>query len=229
MNINLDTLANYGAFIASLVSIGTLWNVSRQRIHSNKPDLHIKSKKINIEFVEKNEFPKFRGTDNDSGTLVVYNIGLGTAKNIEFEWAINKKTFEKLKKYDLSSKYSIDGQILGRITLSSEEKEEKKRYIRILDIPKQQVDFILPYKSDSNSNETIFIPTGVSIIYGIYAEYLYDKEKSLDQVIFENFNVRLIVKYQDITGKPYKDVFNFKMGYISYGFRNIYGKYEIIK
>ena len=95
MKFDLTSLSSIAAFTTSMVSLGTLWQVRKQRWIANQPDTFIKNKESTIKIGKKNlvddhieliDLMKF----NQDMYLDLFNIGLGPAKDILVEWNFDK-------------------------------------------------------------------------------------------------------------------------------------------
>lgn len=149
-------VSSIGTFLSSIFVLVTLFELRTQRKQSYMPELVIPD----VCFNYNNEHPnyiKIWMTDDDKGlSLKVHNIGLGVAKNIDFEWHYD--IHGMIEKF-----YQLNCEDKGEITLDSE--ENRLYYIKnketlagsSLSIDNRHVDFLLPY-SDSAEPYNLELP-----------------------------------------------------------------------
>ncbi|WP_241663107.1 XtrA/YqaO family protein [Planococcus citreus] len=226
----LNNIIIIAPLLTSLVALGTLWNVSRQRIISNRPDIHFKPKDIIIKFDEKDKLPYVESKNDDSLESAIFNIGLGTAKNIKAKWVIDEKNFDKLKEFDDKDEYIFEKISGGDRMFYSIKKIRSNEEAMVRLSYTHDFDFILPYKTNEEPEEFLEPSASIRYIYGIYSELLFNRlEEGQDLDLEEDFNCRLEISYQDISGKKYNDIFKMKLEYKHLGSHGANAYYQLVK
>ncbi|PGZ95178.1 hypothetical protein COE51_21355 [Bacillus pseudomycoides] len=187
--MDIKTVTSIATFITSLVSLGTLWNVTKQRLTSNRPDIYVKDKPFKMSLAQPENI-----------TLPIYNIGLGSAKNIKITWKLDDEFVIKVKELDINNDNLIEYESKSNVYVG---KHNKLIYL-IHDL-NEKIDFLLPYKSDSSTTDTILMPHSLTVLYSIYIELSvkHNIYKQEELFIFE-------INYQDVNNKRYTKQFNVK-------------------
>lgn len=227
---NINNFAIWAPLITSLVSLGTLWNVSRQRIISNRPDLHFESKSININYETSENAPNIESQEKENLNPKIFNIGLGTAKNLEVEWIIDKTKLNEIKKYDINNRYSFDfiGKNTNEFWIIEDHEKKWSSATRLSTF--QKIDFVLPHKSNEVSETFLLMHSSFLYIYGIYTELFY-RHFLLGKINpsgNEDFNIKLKVSYNDISGKFYVKFYKLNVEYNSYSKREAQMNFQFI-
>ena len=189
-------VSSLGTFLSSIFVLITLFELRTQRKQSYIPELIIPD----VCFDYNNEFSRYidiwKMDDGNALSLKVYNVGLGVAKDVNFEW-----------KYDVNSMiekfYQLSNPDKGEMNI-----DKKNDLICCKDgsFPlrdTQHINFLLPYSnSNSNSNSA---DLDLSISY-TYISYIIYKNTQIKEIFdLKEFDgmlcpLNLIVKYKDIGG-----------------------------
>ena len=204
MTFEITNLIAWVPLLTSIVALGTLWNVSRQRIISNRPDLHVKSSKVEINYNLSNKIPHFvSNTSSDDFFLPLYNIGLGTAKDISITWLLKHEDITRVKLLDVDNEYFIENGRYPRSRTLEIKKESIGVGVEFMNLGEmlvEKIDFILPYKADQDTLDYLRIHPSITTLLSILCELKYNKKNDIQ---LENFQMSFDLKYKDINGKNY--------------------------
>lgn len=199
--MDIKTITTVATFITSLVSLGTLWNVTRQRITSNRPDLYIKENYFTVLINQKNLHTNWYDIEgNENYALYLFNIGLGSAKNVKITWELDEENIINLKKLDINNLYHLEYSPIEFVSLTYGAGNAQQGLLTKNDLY-QTLDFVLPYKPSDDNLDSIEIPSSVRILFVIYIEQLVNQGKLNDLPTFINHNIKLA--YTDINNKKY--------------------------
>jgi hypothetical protein len=220
--MDIKTLASIATFITSIVALGTLWNATKQRLSANRPDIYIKDKIFKMNIAQSDKLPKFEDKE-----LSIFNIGLGAAKNIKITWELDEEYFIKVKQLDKNNDYHIEsshevGNRFKSFTIGSG--HHLATIINLKNDLINSIDFIVPYKSDSDSFVSFTIPHSIMTLFGIHIELWY-KNQDLSEAIEKGFNFE--VTYLDIHNKKYKKEFKAKFSVNSILDKEVNGSIEV--
>lgn len=202
--MDIKTLATIATFLTSIVSLGTLWNATRQRLTANRPDIYIKKENYLMRFAQKNKMPKLVNRDgNEEFMLPIHNIGLGVAKKIQIKWKLDEEFVIKVKGLDKDNDYNINYEF--------PKKDSGSQFLVISSdstgsVPNlkwdllTEIEFLFPYKSDNEVNDLLKIPKSIIYLYGIYTELCY-KHTKLEE--WENAIFPVEISYKDVHNKLY--------------------------
>jgi hypothetical protein len=141
-------------------------------------------------------------------SLPIYNIGLGTAKNIKIKWDFNEDFLQQTVLLDKDNDFFLENSIKQNGDKTLEIKGGQfNSLIRLNADLIQEIDFILPYKSDNDASAVLQIPYSIDKLFGIYVE-LCVKHKKLDELLKQNFSFD--VDFKDVHNKKYTKRFNVK-------------------
>lgn len=233
------------SIITAIIMIITLIITQRENKRAYKPDLIICKQRYRMKFKERIQFDWDDGSDNWNSItpfINMFNIGLGTAKQVKIKWSFDITSFLNIvKEKDKKSEFmfSFDKEFVNDKT----EKEnrfiiqrkyshnhEKGLYGTTTGINGKEdslITYILPMNVDKSSHK-IFLPESYTKLYGIL---LYLVLKHPPRVISSETDIwhkqisptlYLTIEYQDITNKNYFKKIEIRM--IPLSNRNITGK-----
>ena len=202
----IKSLTIIATLITSIVSLGTLWNATKQRLTANRPEIHVKRKNYFTQLLGRNLFHNIGDKDGEERfALPVYNIGLGVAKNIEIKWDLNE-VVRKIQEANVGNHYEINYD-KNKQTLII----QGDMLINMKAELVQEVDFMLPHKSDNKANDLLEVPVAMMLVHGIYAE-LYEKHKFESRGKWESMDFSIEISYKDVHNKSYNRKINAKIG-----------------
>ncbi|WP_161520500.1 hypothetical protein [Bacillus cereus] len=203
MRFDLTSLSSIAAFTTSMVSLGTLWQVRKQRWIANQPDTFIKNKESTIKIGKKNlvddhieliDLMKF----NHDMHLDLFNIGLGPAKDILVEWNFDKSFLKKMQQMDKPNIFMLE--------MVNDSKDLAfgccDRLIHLVDDLNSQIAFILPYKSSEEATK-LKLPKSFITICTMYFTLLPLIHAQGRREHKERPYINLKLTYKDIYNKTY--------------------------
>lgn len=205
--MDIKTISIIATFITSIVSLGTLWNVTKQRLASNRPDIYVKNKSVKIEnFGTDSDLPLWESeNENDTFSVSLYNIGLGSAKKLRIKWMFDEDLVIRTKSLDKNNNYFIE---MGSNFLQYGLKDEVRGLVNLKWDLQQDIDFLLPFKDDNIEN--INIPTTLMILHSIHTELCY-RHTDFVKEGFPTTMFRFEISYMDVNNKKYKKKFKCKI------------------
>ncbi|MFB4325693.1 hypothetical protein RB298_25565 [Priestia sp. BR_2] len=189
MNFDIKTLASMATLLTSIVGVGTLLNSTKQRLTANRPDIYVKNDVFEMIIAQAKELPKIKHSkESKEFSLPIYNVGLGTAKKLKIKWEIETDFIEKVKTLDINNEYLIeDSEKLSEgFDLFNIRSGNLSRGINLKHDLVQRIDFLLPYKSDKDTNELLKIPRSITLLFGCYVELCckHNKLNELKDIFF---------------------------------------------
>ncbi len=192
-------VSSIGTFLSSIFVLVTLFELRTQRKQSYMPELVIPD----VCFNYSNNYPnliKIWSTDDGNGlSLKVNNIGLGVAKNIDFEWH-----------YDIHAMverfYQLNNEDKGQITIDSD--ENRLYYIKdgemldgsSLDTDNRHLDFLLPHTKGAEVYSLDLPGSYLSLSTAIFKHA--EQKEVFDLQKFEGslLPLTLTARYEDVGG-----------------------------
>ncbi len=150
-------------------------------------------------FDYKNEFPNYMRIwttdDGNALSLKVHNVGLGVAKDVNFEWEYD--IYGMIEKF-----YQLSNPDKGEIYI--DEKNNRLIYTKDGSCPSkdtQHIDFLLPYSNSNNNITNLELPTSYTTISTIIYKNAKIKEIfDLKEFYGMLYPLTLVVKYKDVGG-----------------------------
>jgi hypothetical protein len=191
--------SSVAAAISALATFFTVLQVSENRKSSYRPEIIFANTRFSSTRKVKNDHPN---TDPEKYISVdMYNIGLGSAKNIEISWSfLINSTVEKMNSLaNLGAKlnrYKFENDMIFSEGENSNISISVWRNQKTL-----KIDFVLPASID-NQPQVISIPPAYIELWDSYVTSAI----SIDQTeLLEDFPpLTCIITYQDVGGVKYK-------------------------
>ncbi|WP_264536711.1 hypothetical protein [Flavobacterium sp. N1736] len=232
--LNISTVVNIlsgvGTFISSIIALFALKEVMKQRRAMYQPKLYLNEFTLAVKgnpFLENRSFYYFHlhnlhepvNKNDTSGFSIMAqfffeNIGYGVASKIEYQWNFDyKKALKEICNIDSDFNYRIDKSDKSIVITKNNEYYSSYNFDDLNIIKK--TDFIKPESLQKNIKPTT-IPI---IITSLYMDYVMTKNKMYSEVCqsfrseeFIDFpSLELELSYEDIAGKRYKMIYNFKL------------------
>lgn len=193
-------VSSLGTFLSSIFVLITLFELRTQRKQSYIPEVIIPD----VCFDYSNEYEHitkiWKADDGEGLSLKVHNIGLGVAKDIDFEWKYNMKgmikIFDKLYSTEKGKLYhdSDDNRLFYH------DKDGRMQSGSSLEIDNRHLDFLLPYKEKSDFYNLELPLSYICISTAIYenAKFneIFDSKKFEESLL----PLTLTAKYKDVGG-----------------------------
>lgn len=189
------------SIISTLLVLLTLFEMQAERNATYLPDISLSNTKVAISWDENGlpyipqEVQDIVSKISDENTIAnklpqlkVYNIGVGTAKNISFHWDTqrNMKTFMDILNSRDNIDISFDGNVLRIKTPTGEQK--------IGGADKSQIEFLL-----NSTQEFEYLTFPISYYTLIRETYIRTDNREIPTLY-------LSVSYSDIQGKVYNNI-----------------------
>jgi len=190
-------VSSVGTFLSSIFVLMTLFELRTQRKQSYMPELIIPE----VCFNYNNNFPNFIKiwTTDDSKMLFlkIHNIGLGVAKDIDFEW--------KYDIYDMIEKfYKLSSDTKGELYIEDNRliylKDNIVEASSNLSVDNRHLDFLLAHTDSSNIYNLELPNSYLSIATAIYKNAKIKEIFDLDTFEGGLLPLSLSIKYKDVGG-----------------------------
>lgn len=226
----VNILSGIGTFISSIIALFALKEVIKQRRAMYKPKLYLNEFTLSVKgnpFLGDLNFYNFylhnlyepENKDNDPQFSIMAqfffeNIGYGVASKINYKWTFDYiKAVKKICSIDSDFNYKIDKTSKNITIIKKDSLHDSYDFGDLNEIKK--TDFI---KTESLKKNTKPTPIPI-IITGLHMDYVMIKNKIFtensswfDQENFKDFPpITLEVSYEDLVGKRYKTIYNFKL------------------
>lgn len=226
----INNLSGIGTFISSIIALYALKELIKQRRAMYRPRLFLSDFTLSVKgnpLVNPKNFYYFKlhnlyepenkediSKHSISSQVFLENIGFGIANKVKYEWSFDfKKAIKILCELDKELKHQIrkdDNSVI------IERKGEYFNHYQFDDLNKEKnIDFIKPESLKTN-NKPLSIPM---IISSIHMDYVLLKNNMKTEICerfeyeeYVSFPIpKLKISYEDIAGKKYTSVYNFKL------------------
>ena len=190
-------ISSIGTFLSSIFVLMTLFELKTQRKQSYIPELIIPE----VCFNYNNNFPNlikiWTTDDNKELFLKIHNIGLGVAKDIDFEWEYD--IYEMIEKF-----YKLSSDTKGELYIEDNRLIYLKNNIveagSSLSIDNRHLDFLLAH-TDNNDVYNLELPNSyLSIATAIYKNAKIKEIFNLDKFEGAILPLNLNIRYKDVGG-----------------------------
>lgn len=205
----ISAVSGFAALLTAIIVFFTLIEMKRQRQSSYKPDLTFKpvhfsfSATFTDALQHKISSKKINGDSNKAHyepSTEIYNVGLGSAKNLCVTWRFDYQKAIKLIK-------NAEGKFGLTISLENMLLQIKDKVVTWIEITydlRQDIDYLLP-ASIANETARLLIPSSYVHLLSFY--FIFHVYKNPDENILFNFadfpELKMNTKFNDIGGKTY--------------------------
>ena len=225
----IEFLSNNYILFASIISILTLIAIylslaemKSQRKSSFRPNFVMRRQKYGIRFndekylsydiLEDNEMKNSSGSkDTSSITVKLFNVGLGPAKYLKFEWF-----------YEIVNLVSLINESQSQYNFIIEKENNNREFLKVyrkdklffsqsvLDY-KDYRDYALPVSISPHEIEVLIPFPYLNILVSIAFLYMFsesneDKSK-YDEIFRSNLKIKTKILYKDVEGNSYEQYF----------------------
>jgi len=227
MNLFIASISALATIAAAIIYYYTLNEIKKQRENTYKPHLFIDNIYFYVQSMKKGElmFPSIWSNESKDVTkifefsnkhlglsdfgLKCFNIGFGTAKNVNISFAYDIDIFidqiNQLNKYVSPELLIIVKKEFGLISLKCENKDipYPNKIISIDNCLSSYLSYILPVNV-KNEHSTVKLPLHFLELLNVYV-FLFSSISEKEENNFE-LNIPLItaeIKYQDISNRQF--------------------------
>ena len=200
----VSAVSSFAALLTAIIVFFTLIEMKRQRQSTYKPNLMFKpvSFSLSASFTDVLQYTiSSKGNESSNDKMharlfsEIYNIGLGSAKNLAVTWTFDyKKSIERIENEDskLGVSISIDNDFLKI-------KEKNEMWINLVNDLNQNTDYLLPTSITSEPGK-VRIPTSYVHLLSLYFIFcIYNDPEIESPLELKDFpELKMIIKYQDI-------------------------------
>ncbi|MBW1780965.1 MAG: hypothetical protein JRL30_09525 [Deltaproteobacteria bacterium] len=215
----ISSISSVAALVTAIIVFFTLLEMIRQRQSSYKPDLVFKPLRFSVS-ADTFDTLQYTISTEDSGDNSeqghhdpngkVFNIGLGSAKNLRFTWQFDhEKAIERVKK--LNVELGLTTNVKDKILIIKA--KTSSVYISLENDFLQSIDYLLPV-SITNQPVIMQIPSCYVNLLSIYSIYQICKNADDALHALSSFpRARVTTEYKDVGGKIYKKKYSVNSRY----------------
>lgn len=230
-------IGQLGAWVTIILIFLTLKEMENQRKESNRPVIAIPKFGLQAEGKKAGNYWLFddfhrggsldyavreysdskqtkQSNDQGYGFLVIYNLGVGAAKDIEVKWRLEfdlKETIERIKDIYSRNSIPVDIDVVDEGIKIQEKSNIKDNISHIYLFPNQteHIDFLLPH-SIQPSGIKIILPLMYQKIITLFAS-IHEGENEEKTIM--NLPILIEIHFRDIANNKYTNLFRIKLGH----------------
>lgn len=206
----ISAISSVAAFVTAIIVFFTLLEMIRQRQSSYMPDLVCKPLQFSVS-ADITDTLKYTISSKDNGDNrdqdhrdpqgKIFNIGLGSAKNLNLTWRFDhEKAIEDVKRLNLE----LDLALFIKDNFMIIKCESGGIYINLAIAYLKSIDYILPV-SITNQPVSIPIPSCYVHLLSIYSIFqIYKDSENVLDALSSFPQTWLTIKFKDVGGRIYK-------------------------